>query len=593
MTRGLSRLAPAAALGLGVLCALALLAGSQPGPDLGHYQAWASAIESGTMSVIPTDTVSPVGVPSVQWSAGPGSLIAGFSALMGPVAHVQTATYLAGWLAALGFWLLAGLVLWHLSGGEAAVTGLGLGTLFLATHAGFYTRAHASESLTYPAIALVAWVALRRSPPTWREALWTAGATALVIMGRPYLAVYTLPAWVAIGRPAPGDSQRPGGAFGRVVLALAAVSPALGQTLLVNDWMTGSPWRSPYDFGDAAFRSLDWQRPELAAALLHPWHGLLPVHPFYAVGFGLLIVAILQPGHQAEKRYFALSAAAVVANLYVQASWYVWWLGTGTFGMRGLAAAAVPCVAALVYVVANARRPVVRAAAGTAAIACSLWSLPFLRAGNINATTASALWTSRDEGIRILLADPRFLVAAGVVAVVVSAVLPRYARQPRSLVTSLGALVTISLALALLLVEAWERDLQLTGAVLLVAAVLALASTAAMEVADLIRSVVQPGRWRVVADPQTRVADGIAWILTAAVLWALCTFAPLVVRTQRAIAGPVDPQQAGRRFVAPFTVGEVVASYREYQAVEGFDEKKEALRGFLERSGALAPSPPR
>ena len=105
--------------------------------------------------------------------------------------------------------------------------------------------------------------------------------------------------------------------------------------------MTGSLLGSPYSFGDGAFRSLDFARPELAAVLLHPWHGLLTHHPLYAVGFAALIVLIVRVRSLPERLFWLSCAIVIVLHVYSQAAWYVWWLGKQTFGMRGLGVSAV------------------------------------------------------------------------------------------------------------------------------------------------------------------------------------------------------------------------------------------------------------
>jgi len=112
--------------------------------------------------------------------------------------------------------------------------------------------------------------------------------------------------------------------------------------------MTGYTFSSPYVFGSDSFKSTDWRNPELLAVLVHPWHGLLSYHPLYAIGFISLIFLMFYQKKIIEKIFILILTLVLLLHFYLQASWYVWWLG-GAFGMRGLGISAIILIPALIY----------------------------------------------------------------------------------------------------------------------------------------------------------------------------------------------------------------------------------------------------
>jgi len=132
---------------------------------------------------------------------------------------------------------------------------------------------------------------------------------------------------------------------------------AIAQVGIVNRWMTGVVWRSPYQFGDEGFQSLKWSCPHWPHVLFDTFHGLLPTHPLVGVGLIAVVVLIavsLVRRSMPEAAFWTLSVLAVAVNLYSQGAWFYWWLAACpcVFGMRGLVLAAIPAIVGLIRLVA-------------------------------------------------------------------------------------------------------------------------------------------------------------------------------------------------------------------------------------------------
>jgi hypothetical protein len=377
--------------------------------------------------------------------------------------------------------------------------------------------------------------------------------------------------------------------------------------------MTGSSWRSVYVFGDEGFRSLDFAHPELAAVLVHPLRGLLVYHPLYAVGFLALLALLFVPRGTApacpaldeEDRGGAPSrlaatapdgsagsrrpgvgsiprpgvgsiarpivvamAIAVLLNLWVQAAWYVWWLGGRTFGMRGMVGAALPLVAALVAGLAILPHRARIAALGSA-LAAAVWSFPFLMRGIPGALSWRGVFaTAADFGAAVLREHGLALLAGAAVGFVL---LRWLAAEPRS--TSLQATASmLASAVAVYLYElagvtpAVEIGSRVFGAALLLLLFGCLLAAAAPA-------------W-------TRPGQIAGLVMLVALAAGAVLFVPLARDTETALRDGtlLEP---GFTDQAPFLVQEIRASYAEYLSIPGFEDKKQALHDFLQRGGFI------
>jgi hypothetical protein len=453
------------------------------------------------------------------------------------------------------------------SGRDAVKTRFLLIVAFTATPLGYYSFNCSSEVLSFGCLALVSFWLWARARPDWIDALGVGTLAACLVLTRPHLAVY-VPLIVGVfswrlwtGDPRPGPKKW----LGHGSLLTLPVALALTQILWVNRWMTGSVLGSTYSFGNAYFRSLNLADPEPLAVLLHPWHGLLVYHPFYALGIGLAVLGIFR-GSRAERALHLGITTTLAIHLYLQAAWYCWWLGMWSLGNRGFGVAAV----LLVPVVARALRratPAWRLALLGALVVCSLWSLLLMVQGNTNFMRWSELATAQAEtAMRTAFLLPWALI----LAFAANAVARR--QGPVDRLTTAGSALLLALILdhlAQLLFEAASGQNEGWRLALRVGLV-ALAPLVAL------------GQW-----PSSGVErfPGAGWLRPLGALGSVLLFACvglLFAHLARGAEGLIaDGGIPGDGPVRTFHVLEVEECYREYLRVPGFVEKKDSLRRFL------------
>ena len=238
---------------------------------------------------------------------------------------------------------------------------------FAGTHLGFYSFTHSSEILSFGCLALIAYRLCVRRPLEALDLLGLGALCGMLVVVRAHLVLYLpLIFGVAVWRLLRESPARRWPAWaGLVSLFAAPVILAVVQVGMVNNWMTGSPLRSPYSFGDAGFRSLDLVRPDFLTVLVHPWHGLLTYHPLYALCFALVVAGIFRGSRPARLLHLGI-AATLLGHLYIQAAWYCWWLGLWSLGNRGFGVGAL----LLVPVLAHAMQPGVATATFRAGRRC-------------------------------------------------------------------------------------------------------------------------------------------------------------------------------------------------------------------------------
>ena len=220
----------------------------------------------------------------------------------------------------------------------------------------------------------------------------------ILISVRPYMGVYVLiGVAVAVYRM---QKNRPKGNskyVTHVALICLPIAIAIAQVLIVNRWMTGSFFHSPYDFGEGDFKSFDFAYPHLSTILFHPWHGMLIYHPLYVIAFFALVLRVLNKKLPAPERLLMLSLViAIVTHYYIQASWYCWWLGLGTFGMRGMGITAVILVPVLIRFISElSSRSFINYFLLTLIAASCLWSFALMWQGNTQFMTYHDLFTAQ------------------------------------------------------------------------------------------------------------------------------------------------------------------------------------------------------
>ena len=569
-----------------------LLLAATGGPDCLRYLDWSRAARTGDIFELNNAALSPVGVPLSQWSHGPGLLFALPRLLPWPYGHVPAALLGPlddfrgiGWIAALLTWWALLRTARHLlpraRTGPLFIAAAG----FFGTHLGFYSSRHASESLTFACLALLTcWTVV---PRRWRapDISLVGVLCGLLVMIRPHLGLYLLPAAGLLyfrlrERPLePGAARR----VPHALLLLLPLALALAQVALVNRWMTGSLLRSPYDFGAGAFASLNWRHPELPAVLLHPWHGLLVYHPFYAVAFALLLVELWRERHRPLGRLYGLLTLSIVAHLYLQASWYVWWMGIGTFGMRGLGAAAIPLIVVVAHALARRLedgRELRRLLWGIVAVC--VWSYLLMCQGMTNfATIGELLRAQLDTLLRIEVGIPLLFASLLAVPWRRSAVDPsnRPFSAPARLLAALCILHLAGIATAL------------RPELLYLRIALALGGIVALQRLTWLPAGGQAAP-RTGADTDADAGDAsmsrgfarfaLPAVMIAVFLVATLLFARLAYRTERRLAAVESHEPLG--IGAGVDLREVEDAFREYQFVPGFQDKKAALEEFLARA---------
>jgi hypothetical protein len=475
----------------------------------------------------------------------------------------------AGWISAVVLWACLPVLIWRLTGRHVAATCFLTVVAFAATHLGFYSYNHSSEILSFGCLSIIALWLWKRDRLDAIDLAGTGTLSACLVLIRPHLSIY-LPlvigvlAW-RLRQEKPRPSAGRWGFY--ATLFVGPVAAALTQVLWVNRWMTGSAFGSTYSFGNHSFRSLDLADPEWLAVLLHPWHGLLAYHPFYALAMLLLGIGIFRG--TGPSRWLHVGIAITLAiHLYLQASWYCWWLGLWSLGTRGFGVAAVLLTPVVAHAFCRAR-PRERLAMAAALGLCASWSLLLMMQGNTNflrwADLASAQAATALEVARIL---PW--------AVVMAAVAYGLARR-RPVVDRLllaGCALLAVLVLDFLARLAFEIVVGGDRGVGLVVVRVALTSLAPLVALFELRHELGGASH---ATPWAR-AIGVAAVVAVFACVGLL-FVRLAVDAERRIASGGIP---GGASVVAFQVPEVEACYREYLAVPGFHDKKEALRGFLD-----------
>jgi hypothetical protein len=563
-----------------VIAAVLLVASPSNGPDFGFYLDWSDAALSGDIFRLRGDVASPVGIPLTQWSAGTGLLFALGRLFLGPLVELRDGALAVGSISALVFWgSLLALLLRATS--ERGLVLFGLGAAFLGTHAGFYSLSHASESLAFGAGALMLALLTTRRPWGLASDVWMGGAAALLGLVRAQHVLYALPA-LLLSAARSWREQRGIGAARRVVgfgLLLLPSALVAAQTAIVHRWMTGSLLRSPYTFGGEGFTSLDWRDPEILAVLANPYHGLLAYHPLYGLGLVALVVCIAHAPSRDERAVWVAGLVAVAAHIYLHAAWHVWWLGTLTFGMRGMSLSAIVLVPALVRAVGRTRSGSARRALWLLAstLAC-LWSFLLLWQKYSYFYLWSDLLAAQASAAQSLLepsAAAPLLFGVALVGLVAAwcraGALHRSALGPAALLAGLSVGYLISRTL-----RRWTRrgaQEELRVEVLVLALLVLVCALVALEM------------WRLRTRHVSRaIQGGVGWAGIASLVASLGLFVGLAVKTEWRIAAGVPPPREFRA-VSSVVLDQVREAYYEYEPIPGFDAKKDRLLRYLKANG--------
>lgn len=284
----------------------------------------------------------------------------------------------------------------------------------------------------------------------------------------------------------------------------------------------------------------------------------------YALGFTALIQGALTRSRSVGGRLIdATLAAAFVAHLYLQAAWYCWWLGTGTFGMRGMAVTGVYLVPALVrwgHQLAGRKQTLFIVAAALA----SLYSSVLLWQQESNFLTATALV----HGLAQQVSDVRFAAPIVVAAIggLVVALWLRARQQSGFLLVSVGA------ALSGIVFVYLGRAVAIESAVVSLALLGVVAMMSALAVGFWLAADKEPtGESECV---ESVWLDAARWTVVAVFIGTALLFARLTRNTEAYLASGL-PSPRMYTSVGSFHRGEVEATYGEYMHVRGFVDEKE------------------
>lgn len=568
------------------------------GPDNTFYLRWSRAAVEGDIQSIYSRIQSPTGLPLIQWSAGPGLAAAPLLGLLHtppadalsrlaelsyhlffpPIVDAH-AFHLTAAVFAVLLWLTLTKLFLIITGGSIRWSFFGLACAFSGTHLGYYSLAYGAELLPLAPMALLA-VELAKPMRSRLGGVFLVGScAAILIMIRPYLALYAAPSLVVaalrVWRHAGGQRY--------FLLALLAGLPVLGigQVAMVNDWMAGDWKKSTYAYGDGNFKSLDFASPEIAAVLIHPLHGLLVYHPMYLIGFAAMVFLLFRAPTLSERSLWGSFIFVMAAHLWIQSAWYQWWLATTvTFGMRGMAIVGVPCMAALLRVIAQLRTSPVGSGwlKGLTLLVglMSGWSWLLMIRGPTDYFTYADLLTSQLGAVGDLLAPGRVgtLVFAGVFTTISLSRFLAASNEDRTWSTMQQVAAIFLGALALdFLFQGWIDnvvDFAYYG--------LGFATVALAALCYRIR-----GRFAWKAGPLPGKA-GVACLLVLVIM--LGYFAHVAIPTQQQLSEGITSERS-YEWKGAFYVTEVQGGYLDYLKIPGFEEKKERLKHFIEPYGLL------
>jgi len=536
------------------------------GADFPKYLDWANAFNQSDIHWLGMTELSPVGIPLFQWSFGPG-LIFSLGGLFNDIKPDDAA--FVGWLFAVIFWISYIGILLHVTRNNYFLAMFGVGCTFIGTPLGFYSSAYSSESLSYTCLSVVIYWVISRNRFSAADFLMTGIWAAMLVMIRSQLALYLVPVFFLLMYRIRDEGNSWNIPVKHIAAGILPVLISLLAIVTVNYWMTGSPFESVYNFGYDDFKSLDFLHPELLAVLIHPWHGLFVYHPLYLIGFAVLGVMIYKESNQLRQILFAAAALSIVLHIYLHASWYVWWLGENSFGMRGLSISAIILVPAiLMHMVEREGQGKSNSVLIAGLFLSNIWSLILLIQGPTQYFTYQQLFTEIRTTIENLIVSHFFDLPVAVLVLGYLGSLKLTLSYPSLSLKNIAMTVVV-----LLVIHYQISTLYFDNVGMLAISFFSLA----------ILSVLLAGYRVAIGTFQThscmlqRIFSAISMIIfiTLTVL-----FINLAVDTNRIVASRISVPITSDHNSA-VDVHEVRASLMEYLKVPGFDDKKKRLINYL------------
>jgi hypothetical protein len=567
-----------------------LLINSGGGADFSRYLDWSQVARSGDIFMLPGDYQSPMGVPITQWSHGPGFIFAiGGIALPEKRAYAGAGALFMGCLAMIAFWWAMAKLLLIASDGSGAWAAFGLAAAFMGAGFGFYSDRYSSESLSFAYLALLAYWLVSKREFRKGDLIVIGCLSGTLVLIRPYLAIFALVGFIILAfrlywfarikeNVKQASSRIHLKRMPLIKLGIACIPFLLGclQVLLTNRWMTGSIVRSPYDFGGNGFKSMDLANPHLAATLIHPWHGLLTYHPLYAIAFIATIIMIFKKSTPWNERFqYAVVTLAFLGLLYIQSCWYCWWLGTETFGMRGLAISGVGLIPIMIRFLTrgSVKRWIIYGFFGSIVISC-IWSGFLMWQGYSQFMTYSELWAAQKLNLyRLEIILPAVAAVAAVSSV-------HILRSRKKMKSSSGKMVAVSAAMLATCI--WYIANKLMGQTMSSfsgPAAVRWGVVATILMAVLFYIILSKGIS--LSRPRWSVEKVIDVFVIGIYICVTVLFSRLAVRTEAIIRNSKALNHHSDK-ISAYVVDEVEATYREYLSVPGFDNEKKKLRDFLD-----------
>ena len=552
-----------------IIVFLPMLLNHTEGADFPRYFDWATAFNQRNIFCLEETTLSPTGVPLSQMSFGPG-LIFSLGSLFSKIEPVDAV--FIGWLFAVMFWVSYIGILLHASKNNYSIALFGACITFIGTPIGYYSFEYASESLSYTCLSILIYWVISRNRFSLYDYLAVGIWAALLVTVRSQLAIYLLPLFALFLFKIRDEIKSGGSSVNKVLLGAGLCIPlllALLAALTVNYWMTGSAFESVYNFGYADFKSIDFLHPELLAVLVHPLHGLLVYHPLYLIVFAVLAFMICMEQNRPRQLLLSVVAIVVMLHILLHASWYVWWLGGTTFGMRGLSICAILLIPALIQFMAE------REALGKSnnmlfvliVLSC-LWSFVLLTQGPSQYYTYQHLFSGISSAMYNLIELNFFVLPAAVfgLGTVITLIFGKH--------NSLLSLKNIVTTLLLTFVVHYQITILFySKAGMLLISVFSLFAL----------SVILTG-YHIVLEEFQRYAYLLQRAFLALSVFGFVvmtvTFVNLAVTTDRVIADKI-PAPTAFTHIGKVDIDEVRESYKEYLQVPGFDDKKTLLNNYL------------
>jgi len=190
----------------------------------------------------------------------------------------------------------------------------------------------------------------------------------------------------------------------KIVRGAALISPMLWGVYSVseiNKLMSGN-FFGPYKVGDQLFSTVSLNHLHSFEILIHSWHGLLIYHPIFIIFIYRLVrsmIPSLKSIGGVEVAMFLACLGIFLITFLSQAAWFIWWMGSGTFGARQFCASAIVIG---VWLLSSRQSIFPKQYFSRCLLALVVfYSLLHYQIGISNFTSFAALW----EGLRFQLVD--------------------------------------------------------------------------------------------------------------------------------------------------------------------------------------------